>query len=87
VEGSDVLIVIAESAVGLAGFSGVVVTLGRRSSTPWQQDERLRFNQLLGFALGCAFFAICPLALMLSPLQVETIVQLCGVPAFPDSSF
>jgi hypothetical protein len=81
VDGSDVLIVIAELAVGLAGFSGVVVTLGRRSSAPWQQDEKLRFNQLLGFALGCAFFAILPLALMLSPLQVETIVQVCGIPA------
>ena len=80
-EGSDVLIVIAEIAVGLAGFSGVVVTLGRRSSGPWQKDEKLRFNQLLGFALGCAFFAILPLALMLSPLHVETIIQVCGLPA------
>ena len=81
VDGSDVLIVIAELAVGLAGVSGVVVTLGRRSSAPWQPDEKLRFTQLLSFALGCAFFAILPLALMLSPLQAETIIQICGVPA------
>jgi hypothetical protein len=78
---SDVLIVIAEVAVGLAGFSGVVVTLGRRHSAPWRDDERLRFTQLLCVALGCAFFAILPLALMLSPLETETIVQVCGIPA------
>lgn len=80
-EPSDLFIVIAEVAVGLAGFSGVVVTLGRQRSGSWEEDERLRFTQLLCLTLGCALFAILPLTLMLSPLSINAILRICGIPA------
>ena len=50
------LIVIAEVAAALAGFSGVAATFGRRQERPWSDEERERLANLLNHS-GIALFA------------------------------
>ena len=42
-EGSEILQLLAELAIGVLGFSGVVAVLGRRSAGEWSRVDRSRF--------------------------------------------
>ena len=42
-EGSEILQLLAELAIGVLGFSGVVAVLGRRSGGDWSLVDRSRF--------------------------------------------
>ncbi len=42
-EGAEILQLLAELAVGVLGFSGVVAVLGRRSAGEWSPVDRSRF--------------------------------------------
>jgi hypothetical protein len=42
-EGSEILQLLAELAIGILGFSGVVAVLGRRSAGDWAPVDRTRF--------------------------------------------
>ena len=44
---TEVLVGIAEVAIALAGFSGVVVVFGSRSAGRWDPGDRLRLTFLL----------------------------------------
>ena len=79
-EATSVLLILAEVSVGLCGFAGIVVALRQRPGK-WQRDERLRFIQLLFFGLGCTFFSVIPLGLLLGPIEPAAVVTLSGVPA------
>jgi hypothetical protein len=62
VDGADTLLATAEVAVALAGFSGVVVVLGRPSLSDWTPVDVLRLQSLLGVSLGAVILALLPLA-------------------------
>lgn len=58
----DALVIIAELALGIAGFSGVVVALGAGPGA-WPRADRLRLATLLASALGTVFIALIGLTL------------------------
>jgi hypothetical protein len=55
------LIVIAEIAAALAGFSGIAATFGRRHERPWSRLERARLTNLLNHSGIALFAALVPL--------------------------
>ena len=59
-EVSDALTVIAEIAVGLAGFAGLIVTLRNRGLSSWPQTDRIRLRSMLMVACGTFFAALLP---------------------------
>lgn len=56
----DALFTVAEVAIALAGFSGVVAILGQRSSGEWSEPDWLRFAMLLAFSFGAVLFSLLP---------------------------
>ena len=60
----QILVGIAEIAVALAGFSGVVVVFGSRSQGHWRAGDRLRLSFLLEASLTAGGFALAALVLV-----------------------
>ena len=58
---SDELLTIAELAIGLAGFSGVVVAFAYRGQL--EKVDRMRFIALFSTAISTAIFAFLPFVL------------------------
>ena len=65
---AETLRLIAEIAIAVAGFSGVVVVLGRRAGGSWEVG---RIWMLLVQALGAALFAFAPLLLETAGLSTS----------------
>ena len=65
----DALSTIAEIALGLAGFSGVVVVLGRQPGA-FTRVEAGRLVLLLVSSIGAMFLALLPLSL--APLEISS---------------
>ncbi len=59
-EPSEIIVTIAQLAIGLAGFSGVVVSLNPTPISEWTAADRLNFRILLQVAAVTTFFAILP---------------------------
>jgi len=59
---ADLLTVLAEIALGLAGFAGIIAALGPRKN-PWQLLDRLRIIALLVNSFLILIFALVPLGL------------------------
>ena len=59
-ESSDIIITIAQLALALAGFSGVIVSLNPIPIREWDSLSRLNFRILLQVAAVATFFAILP---------------------------
>lgn len=57
---TEILNTIAEVAIALAGFSGVVVALGRRDSRHWSSEEILRLQTLVEPSLIALFGSFLP---------------------------
>ena len=75
--GPDALTTIAEVALGLAGFSGVVVVLGK----PPDQFTRVdlgRLTVLLMSSLGAMFFGLLPFALSPLGFNDSTVWRISG---------
>ncbi|MBW2398640.1 MAG: hypothetical protein JRG80_05130 [Deltaproteobacteria bacterium] len=70
-DGHDELLTIAEIAVGLAGFSGVVAGFIRRGGL--SAADRLRFIALFVSAFAVLVLAFIPIALAYSGFQDESI--------------
>jgi len=64
----DAMTIVAELALGIAGFSGVVVALGSRPGI-WPRVDRLRLATLLATGLGALFLVL--FAMMLILLEVD----------------
>ena len=62
------LIGVSEIAIALAGFTGVVVAFGSRSSGAWHPGDRLRLTFLLEASLTAIGFALLALLLINSPI-------------------
>ena len=65
---AETLRLIAEIGIAVAGFSGVVVALGRRAGGSWEAG---RLWMLLVQALGAALFAFAPLLLETAGLSAS----------------
>ena len=61
---AETLVGIAEIAVALAGFTGVVVAFGSRSRGSWHPGDRLRLSFLLESSLTAGAFALLTLVLL-----------------------
>ena len=59
-EYAGVLELIAELAVAVLGFSGVVAVLGRRSEGEWTQLDRIRFFSMVRLTVGVLVLAVLP---------------------------
>jgi hypothetical protein len=76
-DGTDALTTIAEVAVGLAGFSGVVVVLGRQPGQ-FSRVEAGRLVVLLLSSFGALFFALMPFALFPLGLNPAAVWRTAG---------
>ena len=72
-EHRDTLLTIAEIAVALAGFTGIVGILGRRAQDSTRAISWLRLRAMLEVALRNAAFAVLPIP-FLDLVPSETIV-------------
>ena len=70
---ADALSILAEVAIGIAGFSGIVAVFGRRSSGHWSTAERVRLSGLLVQSFTALFFSVAPLILFSIPISEPTV--------------
>jgi hypothetical protein len=73
VEESETLRTLAEVAVALTGFTGIVAVLGRRAGGEWSPLELLRLRMLLETSLGVLFLSLLPVLLLTLRLSQETV--------------
>ena len=59
-QAAEVLTVLAEISIALAGFAGIVVALRQRGIDEFQAHELVRFWFMLGLACELLFFALLP---------------------------
>ncbi len=60
---NDILVLVAELAVAVAGFSSVVVALGPRPVSDWSRGERRNLRILLQVSALAILFSLFPLIL------------------------
>ena len=65
----DALSTLAEVAIAIAGFSGIVSVFGRRSSGHWSPAERTRLVGLLIMSFTAVFFSVVPFVLLSIPVS------------------
>ena len=75
---SGTLSTFAEVGIALAGFSGVVVALGRRAMGEWLPVDRLRSTTLVTLSLLLVVFSVLPLVLAPLELKELTSLRLCN---------
>jgi hypothetical protein len=71
-EAEGILTALAEIAIAIAGFSGIVVALDR-SGQPWSELDRARLSMLLQVSLSCVFWSLLPIALHLANLPPTSV--------------
>ena len=59
-EGAGILQLLAELAIGVIGFSGVVAVLGRRGAGEWQELDRFRFFFMIRSATFVLSLSLIP---------------------------
>jgi hypothetical protein len=57
---ADALLTLAEIALGLAGFTGVIVVFGRDPKAPWHPLDSYRVVRMLSSSLAALFFSLLP---------------------------
>lgn len=77
VEGADALLSLAEFAVALAGFMGVVMVF-RRSDAEFHPADTHRIQVGLAATLGPAFLALLPAGLSLAGLDGPLLWRICS---------
>jgi hypothetical protein len=77
VEGADELLTLAEFAVALAGFMGVVMVF-RRGDAALHPVDSHRIQVGLAVTLGPAFLALLPAGLSLAGLSAAALWRLCS---------
>ena len=75
---SEVLMLIVEASLGLAGFAGVVTAVGRRSVENLVELQRLNLVNLLATAFGALFMSLGALALQSAQVDDATVWQVCS---------
>ena len=72
-ESQGLLLAIAQIAVALAGFSGLVVATRGASPTGWSTRDIWSLTWMFGASLGALFLALLPILLFFLGLQPEVI--------------
>jgi hypothetical protein len=65
----NALSTLAEVAIAITGFAGVVTVFGRRSSGHWSVFERTRLVVLLGCSLAALLFCVLPFVVLSIPVS------------------
>ncbi len=68
----NALSTLAEVAIAIAGFSGIVAVFGRRSSGHWSPAERDRLIGLLVMSFTALLFCVVPFVLLSIPVSEST---------------
>ena len=76
----EFLTAIVEASVGLLGFTGVVVALGRNPGSSWSAPDRTRMMNLLGWGAITLGSALLSLALISAELQPELVWRVSSLP-------
>lgn len=63
-DGESLLTAAIEVGIALAGFSGIVAVLGRRTEEGWSTADKIRLQLLLQTSLSTILFAMLPLFLL-----------------------
>ena len=69
----SLLITYVQVAVAISGFSGIVVSLGKRGRGEWSYHERQLLYTLLGTSGGCALLSALPLVLASTGIAEPTV--------------
>jgi len=67
---SDLLLTVAQIAIGLAGFSAIIVTLNPKPIREWDATDRLNLRVLVQVSFVVLFFSLLPMILVI-PFGVE----------------
>jgi hypothetical protein len=81
-EPSDALVATIEASIALAGFSGIVVVLGRRSQGEWRPQEELRLINLLGASFQAFVVSLLGILLLSAKLPAATSWVVCSAAWF-----
>ena len=76
-QSTGLLFTIAQIAVGLAGFSAIIVTLNPRPIREWDDTDRLNLRTLIQLSIYVIFFSLLPPILYIS--LYNHIVWLCAL--------
>ena len=68
-DSADLLLTVSQLAIGLAGFSAIIVTLNPKPIREWDATDRLNLRLLIQVSFVTLFFALLPFLLAIS---VET---------------
>lgn len=60
---SDLLLTVAQIAIGLAGFSAIIVTLNPKPISEWDVTDRLNLRLLVQVSFVVLFFSLLPFIL------------------------
>jgi hypothetical protein len=71
-EAEGILTTLAEVAIAIAGFSGIVVALDR-SEGPWSELDRVRLSMLLQVSISCVFWSLLPIFLNVAEVVPASI--------------
>jgi hypothetical protein len=74
----DALILVAELALGISGFSGVVVALGT-SLGDWPEVDRLRLAALLAAGIGALFLVLIALLLIMLDVDGDRVWRISSI--------
>ena len=69
----SLLITYIQVGVAISGFSGIVVSLGKRGRGEWSNHERQLLYTLLGTSGGCALLSALPLVLASTGIAEPTV--------------
>ena len=75
---TSTLELLAEVSIALAGFSGVALMLGRRSSGRLSRLEKRRLSFLLELTLGVFFLSVLPLVASAASVPDRLNLRLCA---------
>ena len=81
-EAGDALASTIEASIALAGFSGIVVVLGRRNQGEWRPQEELRLGNLLVNGFTAFFSSLLGILLLSTSLSAETTWRVCSLAWF-----
>ena len=77
-ENSETLHTVAELAVGVLGFSGIVAFLGRRSAGEWAPVDRFRFLNMIHNAALVLVLSLIPFAFHSADFSPEATWAWCS---------
>jgi len=71
-QSTGLMFTIAQIAVGLAGFSAIIVTLNQRAIRDWDDTDQLNLRLLIQISIYVIFFSLLPSVLSI-PLEPHSV--------------